>query len=74
MMQLQWALHKRRNWCLARRQGKGEFGDTAASAADHNGYRLVNGDPLGVRDDHRGRYSVSQRGHPLVGTVQLLQL
>ena len=32
-------------WCLARRQGKEEFGDTADSAADYNGYRLVNGDP-----------------------------
>ena len=27
-----------------------------------------------LRDDHRGRYGVSQRGHPLVGTAQLLQL
>lgn len=27
-----------------------------------------------LRDDHRGRYGVSQRGHPLVGTMQLLQL
>ena len=34
-------------WCLARRRGKEEFGDTAASAADYNGYRLVNGDPSG---------------------------
>jgi hypothetical protein len=26
---------------------KEEFGDTAASAAEYNGYRLVNGDPSG---------------------------
>ena len=35
------------HWCLARRRGKEEFGDTAASAADYNGYRLVNGNPSG---------------------------
>ena len=48
--------------CLARRRGRVKFGASAARATDTSGIGSFMGT---LRDDHRGRYSVSQRGHPL---------
>eukprot|EP01043_Picozoa_sp_COSAG02_P050778 COSAG02_NODE_5263_length_4488_cov_2.690818_1_plen_74_part_10 len=47
-----------------------KFGAPAARATGTSGIGSFMGT---LRDDHRGRYSVSQRGHPLERMVQLLQ-